>query len=148
MGDRRFYAFAAEWDVPAKPDEVAAVLVDLERYPEWWPQVRAVAKINDDSARVLCRSKLPYTLDLVLDAVSRTPPIVEVELSGDLHGFARFVLTPTEQGTHLEFEQEVRTQGVVALASYLLRPVLAWNHRQMMLGCERGLQERLALTNL
>ncbi len=140
--DRRFYVFSASWDLAAAPDDVAAVLVDLERYPDWWPQVRSVSKIDEDSARVSCRSALPYTLDLVLNAISRTPPVVEVALSGDLTGFARFSLVPSAQGTHLDFHQEVRPGGIVAVASYILRPVLAWNHRQMMAGCERGLRDR------
>ena len=47
------------------------VLVDLEFYADWWPQVRAVAKIDDDHALVVCRSSLPYDLELELSAVSR-----------------------------------------------------------------------------
>ena len=92
--------------------------------PRWWPQVRAVAKLGPDTAWVRCRSALPYTLDLVLDAVSRTPPVVEVALSGDLSGYARFTLTAVEGGTRLEFAQQVRVGGRLALALYVGRPVL------------------------
>lgn len=142
-GLRASFGFTAAWDVAGTPAEVAAVLTDLERYPEWWPQVRAVAKIDDDTACVLCRSVLPYTLDLVLTAVTRTPPAVEVRISGDLQGFARFSLAETAAGTRLEFEQEVEVAGALALASYVGRPLLAWNHARMMAGCERGLVSRL-----
>lgn len=131
--------FADAWSVAAPVDAVAAVLVDLEHYPRWWPQVRAVARLGPDAAWVCCRSSLPYTLDLVLDAVSRTPPVVEVAISGDLDGFARFTLTPDGSGTRLRFRQEVVARGLLALASYVGRPVLAWNHARMMAGCREGL---------
>jgi hypothetical protein len=138
------YSFAAAWELPAPVGEVAATVVDLEHYPEWWPQVRAVASLGPDTAWVRCRSVLPYTLDLVLDATSRTPPDLEVAISGDLTGFARFSLRPTDAGTHLDFRQEVEVQGALAVASYALRPVLAWNHDRMMAGCRDGLSRRLA----
>lgn len=136
----RAYEFADAWTVGADVDRVAAVLTDLEHYPAWWPQVRAVASLGPDEAWVRCRSTLPYTLDLVLTAVSRTPPVVEVALSGDLEGFARFRLSPAEAGTRLEFTQSVTVGGAMALASYVARPVLEWNHRQMMRGCRDGLR--------
>ncbi|GAA4076247.1 SRPBCC family protein [Nocardioides kongjuensis] len=136
---RRSFAFSDSWVVDAPVDHVAAVLVDLEHYPRWWPQVRAVAKLGPDTAWVRCRSTLPYTLDLVLDAVSRTPPVVEVAIGGDLAGYARFTLTADGGGTRLDFAQEVTVGGLLALASYGGRRVLEWNHRRMMAGCRAGL---------
>ncbi|MFC5727719.1 MULTISPECIES: SRPBCC family protein [Nocardioides] len=136
------YSFSSSWHVAAPLAEVAAAVADLEHYPEWWPQVRAVAKLGPDRAWVRCRSVLPYTLDLVLDAVSRTPPVLEVAISGDLTGFARFVLEPSADGTRLEFRQDVEARGRLALASYVARPVLTWNHARMMAGCRAGLARR------
>ncbi|KAA1428010.1 polyketide cyclase [Nocardioides antri] len=122
--------------------EVAATVVDLEHYPEWWPQVRAVVKLGPDTARVLCRSTLPYTLDLVLDAVSREAPVLEVAVRGDLDGWVRWTLSPAAGGTRTDFAQEVVVTGALAVASRLARPLLSWNHHRMMRGCERGLQAR------
>jgi hypothetical protein len=129
--------------VRAPVEAVAETVLDLERYPEWWPQVRAVAKLGPDTARVLCRSTLPYTLDLVLDAVSRGLPTVEVAVGGDLVGSVRWTLAPQDGGTRMDYAQEVRVGGALAAASYVARPLLAWNHHRMMLGCERGLRARL-----
>ena len=139
---RRSFAFSDAWVVDAPVDDVAATLVDLEHYPRWWPQVRAVAKLGPDTAWVRCRSALPYTLDLVLDAVCRTPPVIEVSIGGDLDGFARFTLSADGAdgaGTRLDFVQEVTVGGLLALASYGGRRVLVWNHRRMMAGCRDGL---------
>lgn len=137
------YSFAASWVTPAPVEDVAATVTDLEHYPEWWPQVRAVAKLGPDTARVLCRSALPYTLDLVLDAVSRQAPVLEVAVRGDLDGWVRWTLTSVDGGTRTDFTQEVEVRGALGAASLLARPLLRWNHHRMMAGCERGLRRRL-----
>ena len=131
--------FAETWELPIGAEAVRDLLVDVEHYPEWWPQVRAVAKLGADDALLVCRSVLPYDLEIVLHAISRELPALEVGLGGDLDGFARWTLTPTPQGSRMVFEQEVVVRGLLGVASSVLRPVLRWNHRQMMLGCRRGL---------
>lgn len=145
---RRAYAFSGSWTVDAARVRVQELLVDLERYPEWWPQVLAVASLGADDARVLCRSSLPYTLDLVLHAVRREAAVLEVRIAGDLDGTATWRLTerPTERGpgTRLDFDQEVTVGGWLALVSPAVSPVLRWNHARMMAGCVAGLRARLA----
>ncbi|WP_328530865.1 SRPBCC family protein [Nocardioides sp. NBC_00368] len=133
------YVFTETWELPLSPETVRDVLLDVEHYPQWWPQVRAVAKLGEDDALLVCRSVLPYDLEIVLHAVSRDLPTLEVGLGGDLDGFARWTLTPAESGSRMVFEQEVVVRGLLGLASVALRPVLTWNHRQMMLGCRQGL---------
>jgi hypothetical protein len=137
---RRDYAFSGTWTVDAPPSLVQGVLVDLERYPEWWPQVVAVASLGPDDARVLCRSALPYTLDLRLHAVRREPLRLEVAISGDLDGEAAWGLTDLDGSTRLDFRQEVTVGGWLALVSPLVGPLLRWNHARMMTGCLEGLR--------
>lgn len=139
------FVFGGRWYVPAPPAAVHEVLVDLEHYPQWWPQVVAVASLGPDDARVLCRSVLPYTLDLVLHAADRSPSRLEVGVSGDLSGSVCFSLAPTDDGhgTDLALDQEVIVSGLLGLASYAARPVLRWNHHRMMAGCVDGLTARL-----
>lgn len=140
---RRRYAFSDTWIVDAPPARVQAVLVDLERYPEWWPQVVAVASLGADDARVLCRSVLPYVLDLELHAVRREPGRLEVRIRGDLEGTAAWRLTELASGTRLDFAQEVTVGGWLAAVSPVVRPLLRWNHARMMTGCVGGLRDRL-----
>jgi hypothetical protein len=142
------YAFRGTWTVPAPVERVQPVLLDLEHYPEWWPQVRAVAKITDDDARVLCRSTLPYTLDLYLHAERREPRLLETSLAGDLEGVVRWRLADERHGTRMHFEQDVRVAGrrLLNAASYAARPLLRWNHDRMMSGCIAGLRQRLAIS--
>jgi hypothetical protein len=138
------FSFQERWWLPARPAAVRDVLVDLERYPEWWPQVVAVASLGPDDARVLCRSVLPYTLDLVLHAVSRELPLLEVAVGGHLRGSVRWRLTEERGGTGLDLSQQVSVHGPVAPLAAVARPLARWNHRRMMTGGLGGLRDRLA----
>lgn len=140
------FAFAGSWYVGAPVHAVRETVVDLEHYPEWWPQVRAVASLGPDDAWVICRSVLPYHLDLVLHAVSREGSVLEVAVSGDLDGFVRWRLSEEGSGTRMDLEQEVTVTGWLGLAAYPLRPVLKWNHHRMITGGVAGLAERLNST--
>ena len=136
----RRYTFRHGGTVAAPAERVQEVLGDLEHYPDWWPQVRAVAKIDDDNARVICRSVLPYDIDLLLTATRREPLVLESVLSGDLDGTARWRLFPEDGGTRLEYEQDVLvTSRLLGVLSVVLRRPLAWNHDRMMIGCRDGL---------
>ena len=102
-------------------------------------------KIDDDTALVVCRSVLPYDLELVLTAVSREVDLLEVQIEGPIRGYARYHLVETGPGvTSLHFEQEVRAESrLMVLASYVARPLLVWNHHRMMRGSEQGLRALL-----
>jgi hypothetical protein len=135
------YTFSASWETAAPRDAVAEVLLDLEHYVDWWPQVRAVASLGPDDALVVCRSVLPYDLELHLHAESRDPGLLRVGLDGPIRGFAAWRLTRTDGGTRLDFEQQVRAvRPAFVWASYAARPVLSWNHHRMMRGAQEGLR--------
>ncbi len=88
----RDFEFSTSFTLEAPREQVHGVLVDLEHYCDWWPQVLAVAKISDEQAYVVCRSSLPYDLDLVLTARSRDLDVLEVGIDGPIRGSARFEL--------------------------------------------------------
>jgi hypothetical protein len=139
------YVFVDSWETPAPPERVHEVLLDLERYVEWWPQVRAVASLGPDDALVVCRSLLPYDLELALHAEQRDPESLRVGIDGPIRGYAHWLLTPTPRGTRLDFEQRVQAVArAFRWASYVARPVLRANHTWMMRGAEAGLSRRLA----
>ncbi len=139
------YRFTSEFTLAAARKQVRDVLVDLEHYCDWWPQVRGVGKLDDDRALVVCRSALPYDLELELTAVSRHEELLEVAIEGPISGWARYHLDETGPGvTSLRFEQEVHAEArMFKVASYVVRPLLVWNHHRMMAGAEQGLRSRL-----
>lgn len=141
------YVFTERWVLPHPPDAVAAVLLDLAAYVDWWPQVVAVGRLGDDDAVVLCRSTLPYDLELHLRAAGRDLPTLEVAIDGDLVGTARFTVVATDGSSRLDYRQEVDLGGwfgrVPGVLLRLLDPLLRWNHARMMAGCVAGLRARL-----
>ncbi len=139
------YRFTSTFTLAAPRERVHQALVDLEHYCEWWPQVRGVAKIDDDRALVVCRSVLPYDLELELTALSRAVDRLEVGIDGPIRGFARYHLDESGPGvTSLVFEQEVHAEArMFVWASYVVRPLLVWNHHRMMRGAEKGLRALL-----
>lgn len=140
----KHYAFRESWLVPHPPADVHDILVDVEHYPQWWPQVRAVVRFGEDDGLVACRSRLPYTLHLHLRTVHRLPWLLETSIDGDLVGTVRWLIKEHPVGTDLGFEQDVTVAGRwLAASSYAARPLLRWNHARMMAGCRDGLRARL-----
>lgn len=136
------YRFRSEWVAPMATAEVYELLVDIAGYPRWWPQVKAVAKIDDDTAFVVCRSVLPYVLEFEMASTrqDRANGVLEAELHGDLLGRCRWTMSASGEDTQLVFEQEVTTPGrLLTIASRFARPLLVLNHAWMMRGCRRGM---------
>jgi hypothetical protein len=141
------YRFLSSWTVPAAPARVYDVLEDVGGYPDWWPQVRAVAAVGEETALVACRSLLPYTLHIELRPVvrDRGAGLLEADLAGDLVGSCTWRLAATPEGTRLEFAQQVETPGRRLRAlTRVARPALELNHELMMRGARRGLDARIA----
>jgi hypothetical protein len=145
---RTTYRFATTFTLEAPQSRVHDVLLDLEHYCDWWPQVRAVGKLDDDHALVICRSALPYDLELLLTALSRDDDLLEVGIDGPIRGWARFRLAGSPrrasgaQSTEVVFEQEVRAVApAFVLASYVVKPLLVWNHERMMQGLVDGVRQ-------
>lgn len=143
--DPATYVFAADWTVPADAGRLYDVLEDVAGYPAWWPQVRAVARLDEDVALVACRSLLPYTLHLELRprVQDREAGVLEAELDGDLVGRCRWALTQRGRGTRMQFDQEVTTPSpLLRRMTRVARPLLEANHAWMMRGALRGLAGR------
>jgi hypothetical protein len=136
------YRFTEDWLVPCQPGALYDVLVDVERYPTWWPQVRAVAKLDQDVALVACRSLLPYTLHLELRPArrDREAGVLDASLDGDLVGSCSWRITAHLEGSRLGFEQQVTLASTrLRRAARVGRPLLVANHAWMMRGAFRGL---------
>jgi hypothetical protein len=145
----RAYSFHSTWWLPHPVENVHATLIDVEHYPDWWPQVVACLKLGPDDGLVLCRSALPYTLEMRLHAERREPDLLETTITGDLEGWVRWRLLAEGGGCRLVFEQEVVVHSAaLAVASYIVRPALRWNHARMIAGAQRGLEARLRNSGL
>ncbi|OKH92532.1 SRPBCC family protein [Streptomyces uncialis] len=138
------YRFLSRWDLPAPPDAVFAVLERAEDYPRWWPQVRSVTGSGTSGAGGTgrFRSFLPY--ELVVTATEtrrdRAAGVLEIAMSGDLDGWARWTLRPGGAGTIARYEQEVEVRKPLMRGLAVPgRPLFLLNHAWMMRGGRRGL---------
>jgi hypothetical protein len=126
---------------------VYATLADVEGYQSWWPQVRKIDRLDDDSCRVSIRSLLPYTLELVLIRAEQDQQrrVLRVNIEGDLQGWCAWNFTDHGNGTRASFSQEVEvTVPMLNRTPVAMRPLLRGNHALMMRSGERGLRRQLA----
>ncbi|MFF8728613.1 SRPBCC family protein [Streptomyces sp. NPDC015171] len=144
--DWNHYRFRSLWSLPAPPAAVYAALERAEDYPRWWPQVRSVTRGNGGTGVITIRSVLPYALTSTMRQTRRDPAagVLEVALSGDVDGWARWTVTAGGPGTLARYDQEVDVgKALLRLLAVPGRPLFRLNHRLMMRAGRRGLLRHL-----
>lgn len=136
------FVFEHQWHLPFDPDVVYAALADVDSYRLWWPQVRRMQRIDDESNHAFVRSLLPYTLHLVLtrEVEDRDAGVLRVRIGGDLEGWSQWRVEDDAGATLAHYDQEatVTAPGLGRLVP-LARPLLRFNHTLMMRSGEEGL---------
>ncbi|MFG3204439.1 SRPBCC family protein [Streptomyces sp. NPDC048192] len=144
--DWNHYRFRSLWPLPASPAAVYAVLERPEDYPGWWPQVRSVTRLDADTGVITIRSVLPYAMTFTARRIRRDPDagVLEVALSGDIEGWARWTVTAEGPGTLVRYDQVVDvTKPLLRRLAVPGRPVFRLNHRLMMRSGRSGLLRHL-----
>ncbi|MGP2436408.1 SRPBCC family protein [Streptomyces sp. JW3] len=145
--DWNHYRFRSRWALPAPVTDVYRALERIEDYPRWWPQVREVTRLDDTSGTIRIRSLLPYDLTQVMREGRRDPEagVLEVRLSGDIEGWARWTVTPDGAGAVARYDQEVDVRKpLLRRLAVPGRALFRANHTLMMRAGRRGLAARLA----
>ena len=103
------YHFQSRWPLPADPAVVYEALERVEDYPRWWRQVREVNWIDGTTGVMTIRSLLPYDMTFTAREVRRDPAagILEIAMSGDLEGWARWTISAYGTGSLARYEQVV-----------------------------------------
>lgn len=145
--DRYRYRFRSVWRLDFPPDVVFGVLERAGEYPDWWPQVREVTPVDERTGTARFRSVIPY--DLVVRARERRNDprarVLEIGMTGDLEGWARWTLRARGGGTHALYEQEVVVnKPLLRRLAVAGRPFFVANHALMMRAGRRGLRKVLA----
>lgn len=144
--DWSHYRFVTVWDLGAPPGAVYRLLEQVDQYPRWWPQVREVTAADDTSGTTRIRSLLPYDLVITVRERRRDPDagVLEVAITGDLEGWARWTVTAHGAGSRATYEQEVEVRKrLLRVLAVPGRPAFRANHALMMRGGRRGLAARL-----
>jgi hypothetical protein len=147
MGDNSSYTFRSVWHVSAAPDDVFHALARLADYPLWWPEIRDVRPLGDQTFQLTCKSTLGFKLCFTAMPTihDRATRVLEARLIGDLEGSCRWTVGVHATGTSATFDEEVTPQKtLLRRIGPLARPVLKATHNRMMRNGERGLRTYLA----
>lgn len=97
----RPFRFAHHWTVPRPSPEVAALLADPERYPDWWPSIPRARRLDEDGAgervAVLLRGLVPVRLVMTRVVDDRARGLLVARLDGDLAGTVRVTVQDEDQ---------------------------------------------------
>lgn len=141
------YSFRSLWSVRAATARVFDTLVDVANYPAWWPDIRAVTRVDDDTAEVTCRALLPYALTFRLHRAVEDAAAgrMRVDMTGDLEGYVQGeVAAHQDAGALLAISQRVVvTKPLLRALSPVARPVFRANHAVMMWRGQRGFRAYL-----
>ncbi|MFH8795287.1 SRPBCC family protein [Streptomyces sp. NPDC017941] len=136
------YRFRSVWNLPAGPAAVYGVLERAEDYARWWPQVREVATLGGHDGTARLRSLLPYDLVITATERHRDPGrgVLEISMTGDLEGWARWTVAAADGGSRATYDQEVDVRKpLMRRLAVPGRPLFLLNHALMMRAGRRGL---------
>ena len=146
------YNFVTIWKIEAPLPEVWDVLCDIENLPDWW---KAVVKIkvldrgNKNGVNFLTEQTWKGVLPYKLSFISKTTAVdylksIQLVASGDLEGRGKWTFTEDEGGVIVQYNWDVKTtkKGMSFLA-FFLKPLLAWNHDEIMRWGALGLANKL-----
>lgn len=137
------YRFRDVWSLAAAARPVFDALVDLPSWPHWWPDVRAVHRVDDDTAELTCRAVLPYALTFRVHRAEQNADagLLRVDLTGDLDGYCVGVVERHADGSRLAIDQRVVvTKRALRAFAPVARPLFHANHAVMMWRGQRGLR--------
>jgi hypothetical protein len=142
------YRFQDVWSIEVAAARVFGALVDLANYPRWWPDVRSVRQVDDNTAELSCRAILPYALVFRLhrNVQDEDAGQMRVEMTGDLEGYVQGIVAAEDhRRARLEISQQVVVhKKLLRRLAPIARPLFRVNHAAMMRRGYRGLRAYLA----
>ncbi|GAC1603365.1 MAG: SRPBCC family protein [Candidatus Saccharimonadales bacterium] len=145
------YHFISCWHIAASLETVWGALIDPAAWPRWWPGLQASHHAESpaggpgDRADFIWRAPSGYGLHLSTATTSLQEfRRLDFTASGDLAGTGSCTLTPGPSITVIIRWDVATTKPWMNRFAWLLRPVFALNHRQLMSAGEAGLSRHLS----
>ncbi len=143
MKDPNSYWFRTTWSLDCPPADAYEMLRDVTEYTTWWPEVKEAETLGDGRYSMRARALLPYSLRFVGERWIDDPEglLLELAMTGDLEGFSRFRIEPSERGSRILFEERVTAnKTLLRRLALVARPVFCANHWFMMRRGQAGLR--------
>jgi hypothetical protein len=149
------YRFVDRWRVQGTLEEVTEIMTDAERLPCWWPAIYLSTRVlepgdNHGVGKVVWfhsqGGRLLYTLRWTGRTVeARHPYGFRLEATGDFIGTADWTFEQDGPFVNMTLVWTIRVGNpLLRYASYVVKPILANNHRWAMRVGERSLRLELA----
>jgi Polyketide cyclase / dehydrase and lipid transport len=148
------YSFTTVWELDAPIERVWEVILDTERWPEWWRGVERVERLEPGAVdgvgkvdRYVWRSRLPYELSFDMRTVEVRPPVeLRGVAVGELAGEGHWRLFRTRPGTIVRYDWNVATTAAwMNLLVPIARAMFEWNHDAVMRNGGEGLARLLGV---
>lgn len=140
------------WRIDAPLPEVCNAISSCLDWPQWWKGVESVEELDPGDAdgigslrRFTWRGRLPYRLTFDI-RVTRIVPLkmIEGRASGEVEGSGCWYFSQDGHVTVVRYEWKVRTtRRWMNLLALIAKPVVKWNHDQLMQQGGEGLARLL-----
>ncbi|MEM8722410.1 MAG: SRPBCC family protein [Cyanobacteria bacterium P01_G01_bin.39] len=146
------YNFVTLWKIEAPLPEVWDIIVNIEDLPNWWKAVLSTKVLDQgdsDGANFLTEQTWKGVFPYKLTLVSKTIAIdylksIELVASGDVEGRGKWTFTEDEGIVTVQYNWDVKTtQKGMNFLAFVIKPLLAWNHDEMMRWGAKGLANKL-----
>ena len=146
------YEFVTIWKVKAPQEKVWDLILNSDRWPQWWRGVEKVEKLRDGEVdhvgalfRYTWKSKLPYRLIFEMETTRVEPfSLIEGRAIGELEGQGRWTLSHEKGITTARYDWKVvTTKAWMNLLAPIARPFFSWNHDVVMNWGGEGLAREL-----
>jgi len=106
-------------EIPRPPEEVYAVIADLERGPEWQPSLVRVDVERGKEVRRIGGQEREASFDVTRDEPPRLFEIVSH--GGPVRAKATFELTPVARGARVDLSLDLELGGALRFAGRMVR---------------------------
>ena len=146
------YNFVTVWKIEAPLQQVWDTIYNIEELPSWWKAVVSTQVLDQGDVNGVnllseqtWKGLLPYKLSLI----SKTTAVdhlksIELVASGDVEGRGKWTFTEEAGIVTAQYNWDVQTtQKALNFLAFALKPLLAWNHDEMMRWGALGLADKL-----
>lgn len=118
--------------IPATPDQVFAVLADVDRARDWMPAIQKIERLDDKpfgvgsswrETRVAGKRTMESTIRVI--ACERGSKVGLHVQSNGMEGDMEFFLTPTGPGTDVRYRAEMKGRGLMKLMTGTINKMMA-----------------------
>ncbi|MDJ0743279.1 MAG: SRPBCC family protein [Xenococcaceae cyanobacterium MO_167.B27] len=146
------YNFVTVLKIEAPLQAVWDVICNVEDLPDWWKAVVSTKVLDlgdmngiNHLSEQTWKGVLPYKLSMT-SKITEVDNLKSIKLvaTGDVEGRGKWTFTEEEGIVTVQYNWDAKTkQKGINFLAFFLKPLLAWNHDEMMRWGAKGLANKL-----